>query len=65
MTARPARGGEALKPSVAPIHLVSQAFPGLKAVGEQPLPGVGSIALAEAKAKLPSVICLGLALWNG
>jgi len=54
--------GEALKPSVAPIHLVTQAFPGLEAVGEQPLPGLGSIALAEAKAILPTILCAGLAL---
>ena len=54
--------GGVLRPSVAPIHLVSQAFPGLEAVGEQPLPGVGSIALAEAKAILPTILCAGIAL---
>ena len=51
-----------LRPSVAPIHLVSQAFPGVEGVGEQPLPGVGSVALVEAKARLPSVLGAGLAL---
>ena len=54
-----------LRPSVAPIYLVSQAFPALEGVGEQPLPGVGSVALVEAKARLPPVLCAGLALWNG
>ena len=65
LTARPTRGREALKPSVAPIHLVSQAFPGLEAVGEQPLPGVGSVDSAEAEATLPTGPWARLALWNG
>ena len=54
--------GGVLRPSVAPIPLVSQAFPGLEAVGEQPLPGVSSSALAEAKALLPTFLSAGLAI---
>ena len=57
--------GGVLRPSVAPIHLVSQAFPGLEAVGEQPLPGVDSVASAAAKAKLPPSFCALLALFIG
>ena len=57
--------GGVLRPSVAPIHLVSQAFPGLEAVGEQPLPGVGGVASAEAEATLPTWPWARLALWNG
>ena len=57
--------GGVLRPSVAPVHLVSQAFPGLEAVGEQPLPGVGGVASAEAEATLPTGPWARLALWNG
>merc|ERR1712143_120060 len=57
--------GGVLRPSVAPIHLVSQAFPGLEAVGEQPLPGVDSVASAAAEAKLPLSSWALLALWIG
>ena len=57
--------GGVLRPSVAPIHLVSQAFPGLEAVGEQPLPGVDSVASAAAEAKLPPSPCALLAIWIG
>ena len=57
--------GGVLRPSVAPIHLVSQAFPGLEAVGEQPLPGVGGLASAAAEARLPPSSCALLSLWIG
>jgi len=57
--------GGVLRPSVAPIHLVSQAFPGLEAVGEQPLPGVDSVASAAAEAKLPLSSWALVALWIG
>ena len=37
----------------------------MEAVGEQPLPGVNSVALAEAEARLPTGPWARLALWNG
>ena len=57
--------GGVLRPSVAPIHLVSQAFQGLEAVGEQPQPGVDSVAPAASEAELPPSSCALQGLWIG
>ena len=40
-----------------------QGFPALEGLGKQPLPGVGSVALVESQAKLPTVPCTSRLYW--